>query len=65
MMTDMATDAIQTLVLTFDDNLLTRLNDDNFQIELANHVVYLHDEDDDPADGDTRNIYRIIRNMGT
>jgi hypothetical protein len=30
--TDMATGAIQARVQTFDSNLLTRLNDDNFQV---------------------------------
>ena len=55
-MTDMATDAIKTRVLTFDDNLLSRLNDNIFQIKLQNHVSYLQDEDNDPADGNTRDI---------
>ena len=42
---DMATDAMKTRLATFDTNLLTRLNDDNFQIDLPDHVFYLQDED--------------------
>ena len=53
---DMAIDAIKTRVLTFDDNLLTRLRDKNFQIELPNHVFYLQDEDADMELNDTRDI---------
>ena len=44
--TDMATDDMKARVATFDENLLTRLDDGNFQIALPNHVLYLQDEDD-------------------
>jgi hypothetical protein len=55
-MMDMATDAIKTRVLTFDNNLLTQLCDKNFQIELPNHVFYLLDEDADMELNDTRDV---------
>jgi hypothetical protein len=35
---DMATDAMKTRLQTFDANLLTRLEDENYQINLPNHV---------------------------
>jgi hypothetical protein len=53
---DIATDAMKTRVLTFDDNLRTQLCDKNFQIELPNHVFYLQDEDADLEFHDTRDI---------
>ena len=43
--TDMATDAMKTRVATFDENLLTRLDDENFQLALPHHVLYLQDND--------------------
>ena len=45
----MATEAIRTCVATFDETLLTCLNDENFQIEHLKPVFYLHDDiDPDP-----------------
>ena len=44
---DMATDAMKARVHTFDENLLTRLNDENFQLDLPGHVFYSQDDDDD------------------
>jgi hypothetical protein len=55
-MSDIATNAIKTCVLTFDDNLRTQLCDKNFQIELPNHVFYLQDEDADLELHDTCDI---------
>jgi hypothetical protein len=55
-MSYIATNAINTRVLTFDDNLRTRLCNTNFQIELPNHVFYLQDEDADLELHDTRDI---------
>jgi hypothetical protein len=52
----MANNAIKTRVLTFDNNLLTRLCDNNFQIELPNHVFNLQDEEADLERNDTRDI---------
>ena len=46
--TDMATDAIRDRVSNFDATLLTRLSDDNFQIEHPNSVFYLQDDVDVP-----------------
>ena len=43
--TDMATNAMKTRVATFDANLLTRLDDEHFQLALPNHVLYLQDEE--------------------
>jgi hypothetical protein len=40
-MTDMATDNMKTRVKTFDDNLLTRLDDENFQLDPPNHTFSL------------------------
>jgi hypothetical protein len=40
-------------VLTFDDNLLTRFSDKNFQIDLPDHVYYLQDDDTDPPFSNT------------
>ena len=42
--TDMASNAIKHRVLAFDEHLLTRLNDDNYQIDMTNHVFYLQDD---------------------
>jgi hypothetical protein len=49
--TDMAADAMKARVATFDERLLTRLDDENFQLALPNHVLYLQDDDvpDDPS----------------
>jgi hypothetical protein len=52
----MATDAIKTRVLAFDEHLLTRLNDDHYQIDMPNHVFYLHDDDYIDAAGVAGNI---------
>ena len=49
--TDMSADAMKTRMSTFDTNLLTRLDDENFQLDFPNHVFYLQDEhtpDTDP-----------------
>lgn len=46
--TDMATDAIRDRVSHFDATLLTRLSDDNFQIERPHSVFYLQDDVDMP-----------------
>ena len=45
---DMATDAIKARVTTFDTNLLTRLHDHNFVLDVPNHVFYLQDDNSDP-----------------
>jgi hypothetical protein len=37
----MASDAIKNRVLAFDEHLLTRLNDDNYQLDMPKHVFYL------------------------
>jgi hypothetical protein len=42
---NMATDAMKARVATFDNNLLTRLDDENFQLALPSHVLYLQDDD--------------------
>ena len=42
---DMATNAMKDRVKLFDETLLTRLDDENFQLDLPNHVFYLQDED--------------------
>ena len=42
---DTASDAMQLRLQNFDANLLTRLEDENFQINLPNHVFYLQDDD--------------------
>ena len=47
-LSDMATDAIKTRVHTFDTNVTERLNDDNFVVNLPDHLFYLQDTDDDP-----------------
>ena len=41
----MATDAMTTRVAAFDANLLTRLNDENFVVDIPNNVFYLQDND--------------------
>ena len=41
---DMATDAIRDRVRTFDVELVTRLNDENFQLDHPNPVFYLQDD---------------------
>ena len=43
-LSDMATDAIRDRVSAFDAALLTRLSDDNYQIEHPNPVFYLQDD---------------------
>ncbi len=43
---DMSTDAMKACVATFDDNLLTWLDDKNFQIALPSHVLYLQDKEE-------------------
>ncbi|KAI2502057.1 Reverse transcriptase (RNA-dependent DNA polymerase) [Fragilaria crotonensis] len=49
---NMATAAMQTRLQTFDANLLTRLEDENFQINLTDHVFNLQDEDTDANEHD-------------
>jgi hypothetical protein len=56
MAADMATDTMKTCLQTFDANLLTRLEDENFQIDLPSHVFYLQDEDGLDPDGDAPDI---------
>ena len=51
--TDMATDDMKARLSTaFNERLLTRLDDENFQLALPNHVLYLQDDvdgqDDEP-----------------
>ena len=46
---DMATDAMKTRMRAFDENLLTRLDDANFQLDLPGNLFYLQDDDNDPA----------------
>ena len=53
--TDMATDDMKVKIATFDANLLTRLDDENFQIALPNHMFYLQDDDGDTAQSDLQN----------
>jgi hypothetical protein len=55
--TDMATDAIRDRVSNFDATLLTRLSDDNFQIEHPHSVFYLQDDVDVP---DTQPVADIL-----
>jgi hypothetical protein len=43
--TDMATDKMKNRVATFDANLLTRLDNENFHVDLPSHVLYLQDND--------------------
>jgi hypothetical protein len=43
--TDIATDEMKNRVATFDANLLTRLDDENFHVDLPSHVLYLQDDD--------------------
>jgi hypothetical protein len=50
---DMATDAIKTRVHAFDANLLTRLDDENFTVNLPDHVFYLQDDDASHHDSHT------------
>ena len=51
-LTDMSTDVIKTRVHTIDTNLLTRLDDANFIIDLFNHIFYHQDDDlTDPTEG--------------
>ena len=45
--TDLATQAIQTRVDTFTHHLTERLSNDNFTIDLPDHVFYLQDDDSD------------------
>ncbi len=45
---NLATGAVQTRVDAFTNNVLERLGDDNFTIDLPNHVFYLQDDDVDP-----------------
>ena len=42
--TDMSADAMKTRMSTFDANLLTRLDDENFHLDTPNHVFYLQDD---------------------
>jgi hypothetical protein len=44
-LSDVTTDAIKTHVHTFDANLIIGLNDDDFTLNLPNHVFYLQDND--------------------
>jgi hypothetical protein len=53
---DMATDAIRDRVRTFDVELVTRLNDENFQLDHPNPVFYLQDDVDDIHDTAGDNI---------
>ena len=48
-MTDLPTDHMKARVATFDENLITRLDDGNFQIALPNHVLYLQDDDSESS----------------
>ena len=43
--TDKATDAMKTRLAILDDYLVTRLDDENFQLALPNHMLYLQDKD--------------------
>jgi hypothetical protein len=47
--TDLPTDHMKARVATFDENLITRLDDGNFQIALPNHVLYLQDDDSESS----------------
>ena len=49
--TDIATDEMKNRVATFDANLLTRLDDENFHVDLPSHVLYLQDDDMAPKPG--------------
>jgi hypothetical protein len=53
---DMATDAMKDRVKLFDETFLTRLDDQNFHLDLPDHVFYLQDEDDLIIPTDAANI---------
>ena len=55
--TDMATDHdMKTRLTAFDERLLTRLDDENFQLVLPNHVLYLQDDVDGQNDEPSMNV---------
>ena len=54
-MNEMAMNAMKIKVATFNENLLTHLDDNNFHLALPNHVLYLQD-DDAPLDLNSQNI---------
>ena len=53
---NMATDAMNDHVKLFDDMLLTRLNVENIQLDLPDHVFYLQDKDEPIAPTDAAAI---------
>ena len=57
---DMASDAIKNRVLAFDEHLLTRLSDENYQLDMPNHVFYLQDDDGDDDNVENDNIPRDV-----
>jgi hypothetical protein len=54
--TDMSADAMKTRMLAFDTNLLTRLDDEDFQLDLPNHYFFLQNEDGAPNEHPSSDI---------